>query len=464
MANIAIVIESSDLEFIDKCRQTVAFTIDGEPIIFTRLTDGKQGLGNRWEKITFEEMVKTFSVNETLTRNVAGVKVTLSDVTKYHETGRIQVLGVKSVTALLKAGVANENVNALETFVDWYECVLGNSPSLLELINEEPPATPQQTIPLNELMKGIKMDHAVDNPAKVMPLEAFELATIPSGISSKYINRKLPGDLYDFEVYDYCRSTKRNVILSGPTGPGKTMSIMAWAEARGIPCVIVSGNAAMEPSQLFGKKIIGNDGKLVWVDGPLTHIVRYGGIILFDELNFINMKIITPTYSLLDGRRCITLLENYGETIEAHPDVTIFATMNPNYLATSPLNAAFRNRFDVQIDWDYDYEVEGQLVKSKNVLDFAKKLRDEAGKGLFETPISTNMLMEFEDIAKNLNFEFAVTNFINHFSEEERSAIRVVFQVYEYNIKEDLGIAQEQILTDKLNESESNGENLTINI
>jgi MoxR-like ATPase len=202
----------------------------------------------------------------------------------------------------------------------------------------------------------------------------------------------------------------------------------------------VSGNASMEPSQMTGKYVSDGNGSFAWIDGPVTDVVRNGGVLLLDEVNFISPKIYTVLYSLLDGRRNITLLDHHGETIEANKDLTIFATMNPDYIGTTPLNFAFRNRFDIQIPWDYDDKVEAKLVTSKALLVVAKQLRVEAAKGQYETPISTNMLQEFVNFVDALGYEFAVENFIAHFNPDEAASVRLVFQTHEHNIKTDFGI------------------------
>jgi Holliday junction resolvasome RuvABC ATP-dependent DNA helicase subunit len=207
----------------------------------------------------------------------------------------------------------------------------------------------------------------------------------------------------------------------------------------------VSGNAALEPSQLIGKYIPDGNGGFMWIDGPVTDVVRNGGVLCLDEVNFISPKIYTVLYSLLDARRALILLDHKGETIEAHPDLTIFATMNPSYIGTTPLNFAFRNRFAIQIPWDYDDKVEAKLVKSQAILNVAKQLRNEAAKGEFETPISTNMLMEFERFITTFNYEFAVSNFVAHFDEEEQDKVRLVMTTHEYNIQEDFNLIEKVV-------------------
>lgn len=191
---------------------------------------------------------------------------------------------------------------------------------------------------------------------------------------------------------------------------------------------------------MTGKFVSDGSGAFMWIDGPVTDVVRNGGVLLLDEVNFISPKIYTNLYSLTDGRRSITLLDHHGETIEAHPDLTIFATMNPDYVGTTPLNYAFRNRFDIQIPWDYDDAVEDKLIKCKALRTLMKQLRAEAAKGQYETPISTNMGMEFLKFVDALGYEFATENFIAHFSFDEQASVRMVFQTHEHNIKSDLGI------------------------
>jgi hypothetical protein len=272
---------------------------------------------------------------------------------------------------------------------------------------------------------------------------SVNLATVPrKELAARYVHRKIWGK-EDFEVFDAARKEHVNVLIYGPTGPGKTSSVEAWCAERGLRLATISGNASMEPSQMTGKFVSDGEGAFMWIDGPVTDVVRNGGVLLLDEVNFINPKIYTNLYSLTDGRRSITLLDHHGETIQAHNDLTIFATMNPDYIGTTPLNYAFRNRFDIQIPWDYDDSVEEKLVSCKALRTLVKQLRIEAAKGQYETPISTNMSIEFMHFVDLLGYEFASENFIAHFSTDEQASVRMVFQTHEYNIKSDLGLEVE---------------------
>jgi nitric oxide reductase NorQ protein len=339
-----------------------------------------------------------------------------------------------------------------------YEAVSLNSQILKDLIvdgRRTTVANPTRTVITVEVEPEAEAEPISSEPTvKEKPSMVLSLATIPpKEIAESYVPRKIHGK-EDFKVFDVARRNRRNILIYGPTGPGKTMAVTAYAASRGLRMASVSCNAALDVSQLIGKLVPNEDGKLEWVDGPVTEVVRNGGLLYIDEGNFAPPKIITSLFSLTDRRRTLQLLDHHGETIEAHPDLTIVMTMNPGYIGTGRLNAAFRNRFALQIQWDYDPEVEDKLVSAKNLLTVARQLRAEADKGMYETPIATNMLLEFMELADEntgLGYQFAVENFIAHFEPEEQASVRLVLQTHEANIREDLGLDMSDSTTFNIN-------------
>lgn len=266
-----------------------------------------------------------------------------------------------------------------------------------------------------------------------------------------YISRKVSGKLSEFEVFQYARDSKTNVLIEGPTGPGKTSAVMAYAAKNKRPFYAVPSNVGIEPSQLFGKFIPSKTGSgFEWVDGPVTKIVREGGVLLINEVNFIPERVATVLFGLLDKRRQIVLLDHEAEVITAHDDLLVIADMNPDYEGTRPLNKAFRNRFGVQLWWDYDENVEKKLVKSKSLLAMVQSIRAEAAKGTYDTPVSTNMMMEFEKIAVNFDYDFAVLNFLNHFNPDEKGAVDQVLKTWSANIESELIVDEEEEVEEDL--------------
>ena len=430
-------------------RRQVLITPHGENVrIYSRETDGTKGPHNKWEETDFDGLTGQIDSDEQLTRTPVAVYVTATDEEAMTAKGYSPVLGTKACQAHTKAAPNVDPSSFLERVCELYEQVTSQDVALSEYIIDNrrgagstvPLVTlPTQTTParLNPAFED-KFEIKIESHAGAVITAS--LASVPRiELAKRYVHRKV-FEVEDFKVFDHARAHGVNVLIYGPTGPGKTTSVEAWAAERGLRMATVSGNASMEPSQMTGKFVSDGNGSFAWIDGPVTDVVRNGGVLLLDEVNFISPKIYTVLYSLLDGRRMITLLDHHGETIEAHPDLTIFATMNPDYIGTTSLNFAFRNRFDIQIPWDYDDKVEEKLVPSKSLRVLSKQLRTEAAKGQYETPISTNMLMEFHHFVDALGYEFAVENFIAHFSSDEQPSVRLVFQTHEYNIKGDFGI------------------------
>lgn len=438
--DIAMFTESYEPSMGNKRRQVIMTPHEGEVRIYSRVTDGIKGPHNKWEPIELEELVEEISDTEMLTRTPVGVYVTSADTKAINSKGYSPVLGTKACSAHIKATTLSTPTKLVDEVTDLYEAVM-NGDDNLETYVIDNRSSAGTTVPLVVPVPTQTMDDPMPVANTAAP-RSFEvaLATVPPKyLADRYVHRNIWNQL-DFKVYDVARAEKINVLVYGPTGPGKTTSVEAWAAERGLRMATISGNASMEPRQMFGGFIPDGNGGYGWIDGPVTDVVRNGGVLLLDEVNFISPKIYTTIYPLLDGRRSITLLDHMGETIQAHEDLTIFATMNPEYIGTTPLNFAFRNRFDMQIPWDYDDAVESKLVTSKALLLLVKQLRLEAAKGQYETPISTNMLMEFERFIELLDYDFAVENFIAHFGADEQASVRLVFQTHEHNIKTDYGI------------------------
>jgi hypothetical protein len=401
------------------------------------MTDGSKGPHNKWEDAHVDQFVNMIDSNEQLTRTPVGVYVTAADEKAIADKGYSPVLGTKACNQHAKAEPNTDTTPFLDKLYELYDqTLIGDDTLETYVIDNRRQAG--ATVPLVVPVPTQTMDNtSVSSGGKVF---SVNLATVPrKELAERYVHRKVWG-VEDFKVYDHARTEGINVLIYGPTGPGKTTSVEAWAAERGLRMASISGNASMEPSQMTGKFVSDGEGAFMWIDGPVTDVVRNGGVLLLDEVNFINPKIYTNLYSLTDGRRNIILLDHHGETIEAHPDLTIFATMNPDYVGTTPLNFAFRNRFDIQIPWDYDDAVEEKLIGSKALRILMKQLRVEAAKGQYETPISTNMGMEFTKLVDDLGYEFAAENFIAHFSTDEQASVRMVFQTHEYNIKTDFGL------------------------
>jgi len=278
---------------------------------------------------------------------------------------------------------------------------------------------------------------------------------------SDYISRSVEG-VEDLSILSAAHRLRKNVLLSGPTGSAKTSLVYAYAHKVGLPVVNVACNGGADVRQLLGGWTPNADGSFRYVPGVLVEGIRHGAVILLNEINFMPPKIAAVIYGLLDRRRTVYLPDAAGSDfptqIKAHPSTFVLADYNPGYIGTRPLNEALRNRFAVKLHWEYDNKVESKLVASASLLELATKLRERSAVGDINTPISTNALMEFEEIAWDdaLGIDFAVANFVNSFDIDERKVVSEVIQVYSDRIKRELFGDKE--IGYEVNQSEFHGE------
>jgi nitric oxide reductase NorQ protein len=279
------------------------------------------------------------------------------------------------------------------------------------------------------------------------------IAAVPDmSVADKYTGRSIGGKT-DFELFDFCYETGTNLLIEGPTGCGKTMASRAWAALNHKMVARIPSNSGIDASQLFGKYNPAEEGGgFIWVDGPVTHVWRFGGLLLWNEINFTPERVGSVMFGSLDDNREIVLLDHNGEHIRAHRGagqcwcdldedtcndrrVLVVADQNPGYAGTRELNDALRNRFGMQLTWDYDPVVEASLISSDALRALAQQVRGDEG---YETPVSTNMLMEFERMATALSLDFALTNFVNHFRSDEKEPIKLVLEAHKGGIEKEL--------------------------
>ena len=433
--------------------QYLVFPIDGETKVFSRVSDGGKKGSNIWAPT--EEIPE----GKALTKEPVSVVVTEKDEDLYRALYKVSVLGTKALKAHEDSPETDMTTDDLADLVTKVQ--VGHS-DLNDWVRDGRRVNPVNTGTDSDIpIEPVYVDPAT-NTGEAFTSEIVEtreegfvhsMARVPDlSVAKKYVHRDVYG-VKDFDVFDWAFKNDKNVLLYGPTGPGKTTSAVAFAAEKQLPVFMVSGTVSLEASQLFGRYIPDGVGGFMWQDGGVTELVRHGGVLILDEVNFIPSKIATVLFSLLAGTtRSITLLDHKGETIHAHPDLFIVATMNPFYAGTQEMNAAFRNRYSLQIEWGYDEKVEKQLVSSKKLLEIAGKIRSREAAGDIVTPTPTNALIDFIEVAGALGLEFAMQNFVARYQEDEAAAVKMVFDSERINLEKDLKIQPSKTVTLDSNE------------
>jgi len=146
----------------------------------------------------------------------------------------------------------------------------------------------------------------------------------------------------------------KQCALIGPSGTGKTHIVYLVAKIAGIPLWEINCGLQTSVYDLFGRFV--GLGKENWIDGQIVSWCRYGGILYLDEANMMKQDIATRLNPILDTRGHMVLTEKDNEIIPRTPFGYVVISMNPyssEFAGTKPLNAAFRRRMSVWVDFDY---------------------------------------------------------------------------------------------------------------
>lgn len=482
----AFLIRTSDqtLELSGRWAETLVIpnpTEGQEPVaVYTRTTNGSKGRGNSWAQYDTNEEVADLIKDHRLVGTVSATLSTAEQAELVSEgwskalATRISHLTLKPSTDvpydLFHQCVAEANgqvillreTEAQEAAIEEARIAEEAEAARVAAISARQEKVFEKVEDTSE-PETVTVETAVpttfSQPPEIEVVDEVTLAhravavEIPSGEAVEgYVGRDItpaPNAMTDFQVFDLAAEEHLNVLLVGDTGAGKTTGVRAWARSHGKPCYVVPGNGPLDPPSLFGRFIPEpQTGTFVWIDGPVTTLLRHGGVLVLDEINMISPKVLSVLYPLLDGRREIPLLDHSGEVVHAHKDLMVFATQNEGlgYSGTMPLSHAIKNRFLI-LRWGYETAVEKQLVKSKTLLSLADRIREQHHSGDIETPTTTNSLMTFERLAARTNsLALATEVFLNRYVDgPERSAVRVVFEGLRGNIEQELGLNKPKV-------------------
>ena len=183
---------------------------------------------------------------------------------------------------------------------------------------------------------------------------AVDPTTTPTGEKEALPTQKYKEGEYvgDTSIIEYAIKKSKHTLLTGPTGCGKTTAIQYLADKAKKRLWTISCAVDTDISEIIGKMtLFKGDTKFVY--GSLAQSMKNGDWIVFDEINDAKPDVLSGINAALDHRRELCVKENESEIIKAHKNFRAFATMNPDYEGTIPLNEALRRRFAVTSKINY---------------------------------------------------------------------------------------------------------------
>ncbi len=172
----------------------------------------------------------------------------------------------------------------------------------------------------------------------------------------------------EIALFEAAYASQIPALLKGPTGCGKSrfMEYMAWRLKR--PLITVSCHDDLTAADLVGRYLI-TSSETVWVDGPLAHAVRCGGICYLDEIVEARKDTTVVIHPLADDRRILPM-EKHGELLHAPPEFVLVMSYNPGYQSVlKELKQSTRQRF-IAIEFNYPQAaLEKKIIITETSLD-----------------------------------------------------------------------------------------------
>ena len=145
-------------------------------------------------------------------------------------------------------------------------------------------------------------------------------------------------------LFTHAAQQQLPVMLTGPTGCGKTRLVEHMGARLRRPVVTISCHDDLTSSDLVGRFVV-TGGDVLWKDGPLTRAVKDGAICYLDEVVEARHDSLAVLHSLADHRRAL-FLDRAGEVVEAPRSFLLVCSYNPAYRSTlKDLKPSFRQRF-----------------------------------------------------------------------------------------------------------------------
>jgi MoxR-like ATPase len=164
----------------------------------------------------------------------------------------------------------------------------------------------------------------------------------------------------ELEKIRACVLARRNLLLEGPVGVGKTHLALSVTRELERPVFRIDGDSRYSEQKLSGwfdpPQILkhGYSAKS-FVPGPLVDAMRAGGVLFINELNRLPEGVQNILLPAIDER--MVIVPRLGE-IRAKEGFCVIATQNPKeFVATSHLSEAILDRFELVV-LDYQSEIE----------------------------------------------------------------------------------------------------------
>jgi len=196
---------------------------------------------------------------------------------------------------------------------------------------------------------------------------------------------------------------RRNVLLIGPAGCGKTHLAEQVAKAMGLRFGFASCSAGQSEGHLGGRLLpIGDNARFNYVISKFVDFYENGGVFLLDEIDASDSNVLLFINSALSNGKAY--VPNRIDNPEAlrHEDFICIAAANTFgtganriYVGRNQLDGSTLDRFPIsQIVMDYDTQVESKLITDEELRTEFQRIRTKVNENKLRRIVSTRAMLD----------------------------------------------------------------------
>lgn len=228
---------------------------------------------------------------------------------------------------------------------------------------------------------------------------------------------------------------RKNQLLVGPAGCGKTYIAAQVAEVLGLPFAAQSCSAGVTETTFTGRLLpLGKSGQFEYVESDFVRIFENGGVFLLDEFDaadpnvavFLNMALANESF-FCSQRLGNTLVKKHKDFVCIAAANTFGNGSNAMYSGRNAMDGATLDRFRCGIiEMDYSPAVEEAIIDAE-VLAWGRKVRQAIRDRKLPKIFSTRFMKDASDMKQGVEWTLAeiANQYFCDWSKDELAAIGV---------------------------------------